>query len=49
MLVGGQDQEDRWVFRLDDCPEMVNVLLNPWEISGFSVNAIRVFGEAEPL
>ncbi len=49
VLVGGQGQEDRRIFRLDDCAEVVNVLLNPWEISGVSVNVIRVFGEAVPL
>jgi hypothetical protein len=28
---------------------VVNVLLNPWEVSGIGVNAIRVFGEAVAL
>ena len=48
-LCGWRVQEDRRVFRLDDCPEVVNVLLNPWQVSRVSVNAILIFGKAVPL
>ncbi len=48
-FVGGRGQEEGRVFGLDDCAEVVNVLLNPWEVMGSCVNAIRVFGEAVAL
>ena len=49
ILVGWQVQEHERVVRQDDATEMVDVLLNPMQVSGFSVETVWVLRKAVSL
>ncbi len=49
ILVGWQVQEHGWVVRKDDATEMVDVLLNPRQVRGFSVETIGILRKAVSL